>query len=94
MATTTSKKQSTETAKPPVKKLQDGLLNLAVWGRETDNGTFYTVTHERRYKNKNGEWAGTQSLGEDDLLSMAELYRQAYKEIKQLRSSLRHTEAA
>ena len=93
MATNT-KKTSTETAKPPVAKLQDGLLNLAIWERETDKGKFYTVTHERRYRNKDGEWAGTQSLGEDDLLSMAELYRQAYKEIKHFRSSLRHTEAA
>jgi hypothetical protein len=95
MATNTSNKsQRSEQAKPPVKKLQDGLLNIAIWGRETDKGTFYSVTHERRYKNKAGDWAGTQSLGEDDLLGMAELMRQAYKEIKLLRSPVRKADAA
>ena len=95
MTTNTSKKaQRTEPAKPPVAKLQDGLLNLAIWERETDKGNFYSVTIERRYKKKDGEWAGTQSLGEDDLLGMAELMRQAYKEIKHLRGPLRKADAA
>jgi hypothetical protein len=75
--------------KPPVARLCDGLLNLSIWERPTDNGSFFNVTFERRYKNKDEEWASTQSLGEDDLLSMAELMRQAYKEIKHLRSPLR-----
>lgn len=81
-----SKPARAESGKPPVAKLRDGLLNLAIWERETDNGVFYNVTLERRYTNKDGEWASTQSLGEDDLLGMAELMRQAYREIKRLRS--------
>jgi hypothetical protein len=93
MATNT-KQSHREPGKPPVAKLQDGLLNLAIWERETDKGNFYTVTIERRYKNRDGEWASTQSLGEDDLLSMAELMRQAYKEIKHLRSPFRERDAA
>ena len=95
MTNNTSKNsQRSEPAKPPVKKLQDGLLHLAIWERETDKGNFYSVTYERRYKNKDGEWTGTKSLGEDDLLGMAELMRQAYKEIKLLRSPVRKAEAA
>ncbi len=95
MATNTSKKAlSGESAKPPVAKLQDGLLNLAIWGHDTEKGTFYSVTNERRYKNKDGKWASTQSLREDDLLRMAELMRQAHNEIKHLRSSLRQADAA
>lgn len=95
MAYTSSKKSKPAQAnagKPPVAKLRDGLLNLSIWEREVDDARFYNVTIERRYTNKDGEWHGTQSLGEDDLLTMAELMRQAYKEIKHLRSPLRQAD--
>ncbi len=68
------------TTKRPIAQLRDGLLQLAIWQRDTDKGCFYSVTVERRYK-KDGTWAGTQSLGEDDLLKVGELLRQAYQEI-------------
>ena len=93
MATNTSRKaQSGETAKPPVFKLRDGVLNVAAWERVNSDGkAFYNVTFERRY-NKDGKWSSTQSLGEDDLLTMAELLRQAYQEIKNLRSPAREAD--
>ena len=84
-----TKSESTDTARPPVHKLRDGLLNIAVWERvSTEGNCFYSVTFDRRY-NRDGKWASTQSLGEDDLLSTAELLRQAYQEIKNLRSPAR-----
>ena len=89
---TSTKAQSGETAKPPVFKLRDGVLNIAGWERTTKDGkTFYNVTFERRYNN-DGKWSSTQSLGEDDLPTMAELLRQAYQEIKHLRSPLREAD--
>ena len=89
---TATKSESTDTARPPVQNLRDGLLNIAVWERVSSEGNaFYNVTFERRY-NKDGKWASTQSLGEGDLLSMAELLRQAYQEIKKLRSPARDAE--
>jgi hypothetical protein len=89
MAYTTKKSKPQAAGKPPVSKLRDGLLNLSIWERPTDNGSFFNVTFERRYTDKDGDWKGTQSLGEDDLLTMAALLQDAYKEIKRLRSPLR-----
>ncbi len=73
MATNTKKTSSSETAKPPVAKLQDGRIFLSIWERATDKGRFYSITLERRYKNKNEEWASSRSLNEDDLLGASEL---------------------
>ena len=75
-----------EKSNPPVAKLQDGCLNVAIWQRITDKGVFHSITHERRYfDKKKDEWFGTTNLGEDDILPMMELYSQAYREIKRLR---------
>ncbi len=89
---TKSKTNRTTAANPPVAKLRDGLLNLSIWERTTDEGTFHSVTFERRYTKKDGEWASTQSLGDDELLRLAELLRDAFKEIKRLRSSARESQ--
>jgi hypothetical protein len=88
MAYTSEKTPSTKTAPPPVATLHDGLRFVKIWERATDNGSFYNVTIERRYKNKDEEWASTRSLNQDDLLAVAELLTQAYKEIKRLRRPL------
>ena len=43
MTTITSEK-TTETAKPPVAKLKDGLIYLNIWERQNDKGRFYNVS--------------------------------------------------
>jgi hypothetical protein len=88
MATNTSKKtQSTEPAKPPVAKLQIGLLSASIWERTTENGAFHTVTFERRYRDSNGEWHSTHGYAANDLLGLAKLADQAHSRILQLRTS-------
>jgi hypothetical protein len=85
MTTNTSKKtQSTETAKPPVAKLRVGLLNASIWERVTDNGTFHSVSFERRYRDAQGNWQSTHSYGADDLLALAKLADQAHTQIAAL----------
>jgi hypothetical protein len=87
MATKTSPKpQSTETAKPPVAKLRQGLLNASIWERTTENGAFYSVTFERRYRDAKGEWHSTHSYDTSDLLSLAKLADQAHTEIARLQN--------
>ena len=69
MATNTSKQTKTgETAKPPFAKLRLGLLSASIWERTTDNGTFHTVTFERRYRDIKGEWHSTPSFDKNNLL--------------------------
>jgi hypothetical protein len=85
MNNTNSKKTKTsESAKPPVAKLRIGLLTASIWERATDNGTFYSVTFERRYRDAKGEWHGTQSFDKSNLLSLAKLADQADSEIARL----------
>ena len=88
MTTNTSKKtQSTETAKPPVAKLRVGLLNASIWERVTDNGTFHSVSFERRYRDAQGNWQSTHSYGSDDLLALAKLADQAHTQIAALQAN-------
>jgi hypothetical protein len=84
MATNT-KKTSTETAKPPVAKLRLGLINATIWERVTDNGTFHSVTFERRYRDSKGEWHSTHSYEPSDLLLLAKLADQAHSKILELK---------
>ena len=57
-------------SKPPVATIRHGLLYAKIWERQTDNGRFYNVSFERRYKGKDGEWwASAYNFNRDDLLA-------------------------
>ena len=85
MTTNTSRKpDTTESAKPPVAKLRIGLVNATIWERTTGNGTFHSVTFERRYRDAKGEWHSTQSFDAVNLLTLAKLADQAHTEIARL----------
>ena len=95
MANTTSKKTKTgESAKPPVAKLRIGLISASIWERTTDNGTFHSVTFERRYRDAKGEWHSTQSFDKSTLLTLAKLADQADTEIVRLTARTREQAAA
>jgi hypothetical protein len=72
---------STEDEKPkankPVHKFRSGAIEVAIWRHEGEKGTFYNATMSRTYK-KNDQWAQSDSFGQDDLLIVAELSRQAW----------------
>ena len=67
----------------PLKKFSTGVINASVWKnngvRNGENIEFFSVSLERRYKAKSGEWKSTNSLGLNDLpkaqLVLAEAYR-------------------
>jgi hypothetical protein len=66
----------------PAIKFRDGVLQVTVWRNTGERGTYYTVNPTRSYKADDGSWRETDSLGQDDLLAMAELLREAYHWIK------------
>jgi hypothetical protein len=70
--------------KPPVATLRDGLLYAKIWERQTENGAFYSVSFERRYKGKDEQWASAFNFNRDDLLGLAKLADQAHTEIARL----------
>ena len=64
----------------PAHKIRFGVLQVTIWRNiNTDKGTtWYSVVPIRSYKNGDETWKETDSLGQDDLLAMAELHRQAF----------------
>ena len=76
------KQEKTNTT--PEKAFSDGALSIAIWNNTkeatTDEParTFHTITHERRYKNKDDEWKYTAQLRRRDLLPMTRLLQKAY----------------
>ena len=66
----------------PVHKIRDGVLQVTIWKNTGERGSYYTVNPTRSYKASDDAWKETDSLGQDDLLPMAELLREAYAWIK------------
>ena len=78
MTNATSKK-----AQPskPIAKLRLGLVYANIWQRITEEDAFYSVSFERRYRDKDGNWKSTHSFNTDDLLLLAKLADKAHTEI-------------
>jgi hypothetical protein len=86
MTTSMKKTKASKSAKPPVAKLRLGLINASIWERATSNGTFHSVSFERRYRDAKGEWHSAQSFNLVDLLVLAKLADEAHTEIMKLRA--------
>jgi hypothetical protein len=67
----------------PAIKFRDGCLQVVVWrNTSTEGKSYYTANPTRSYRQGDETWKETDSLGQDDLLAMAELLREAYVWIK------------
>ena len=88
MATTSQKnQQSSATANPPVAKIRIGLLTASISSRTTDNGTFYSISFERRYRDAKGEWHTSHSYDASDLLAFSKLADQTHSKILELKTA-------
>jgi hypothetical protein len=75
-------------ANKPVHEIADGALKVAIWAHDGEYGPRYSVTIRRRYKDKStDEWKDAAGLGDDDLLPMRELFRDAYAWIREQKRS-------
>jgi hypothetical protein len=69
----------------PVKKMNIGALNLAVWrndvrfGKDGDARVMYSVTMERRYKDQSGTWQSSGSFRLNDIPKVKLLLEKAYE---------------
>ncbi len=69
----------------PIKKMNIGVINLAIWrndvrfGREGDSRVMYSVTMERRYKDQNGAWQSSGSFRMNDIPKLKLLLEKAYE---------------
>jgi hypothetical protein len=72
---------SSDKQKPnqPAHTVRAGALKLTIWQNTNDKGAvWYSINPSRSYKQDDGSWKETSNLGQDDLLPMAELHREAW----------------
>ena len=64
----------------PIKKFSVGGVQLAVWQNEGKEGNqFYTVSLDRRYKDKDDEWKSSNSYKKNDLPKAILALQKAYE---------------
>ncbi|MDD9953446.1 MAG: hypothetical protein OXR66_03855 [Candidatus Woesearchaeota archaeon] len=67
----------------PVKSFKAGALQIAIWENQSEiNGqpqSYKTVSFDRRYKDKDGNWKSTSQLRLNDLPKAALILNEAYK---------------
>ena len=70
---------NSESKKQPVQEIRMGLIKAVVWANQTkSNGIMHNVTLSRIYRDTNGDWQETQSLGRNDLLLAAKVLDAAH----------------
>ena len=70
---------NSETKNQPVQEIRMGLIKAVVWANQTkSNGIMHNVTLSRIYRDTNGDWQETQSLGRNDLLLAAKVLDAAH----------------
>lgn len=62
----------------PAHKIRFGVLQVTIWRNSGEKGNWYSVVPSRSYKDSDDAWRETESLGFDDLLTMAKLFDQAH----------------
>lgn len=78
---------STNSSNKPVDRVRLGTIQAAIWRNTTDEGyARYGVTLERLYRDTNGDWQSTGSLGRDDLLPAGEVMKLAYHRVHELQT--------
>jgi hypothetical protein len=69
----------------PEKKIRSGAISATIWlnEQETPNGvvTYKTVSFERSYKDKNGQWQTTNRLRSADIPRAVLVLNEAYKHL-------------
>ena len=78
-----TKTQQQEKASPPIAKVRVGLITASIWERQTENGVFFNVSFERRYRDGEGNWKSSHSYDTQDLLALAKAADLAHTKIVQ-----------
>ena len=73
----------------PEYKAHYGRVQAAVWRRDIEGRTSYSVTLTRSYKDKHDQWQRTSNLDEDDLLPATKALDDAYTWIQRQRHPAR-----
>jgi len=77
---------TTNTNNQPVDRVQIGRIEAAIWENHHEKGTSYSVTVNRRYRDKDENWQTTTSFGRDDLLILAKVIDLAHTRVIELQA--------
>lgn len=80
----TERGERTSESQRPVKSFRSGAIGVSIWENETISPegvptSYKTVSFDRRYKDKNGEWKSTNSLRANDLPKAVLILQKAYE---------------
>jgi hypothetical protein len=70
---------------PPVAKIRDGLVTASIWKHQSESGSRYSVSFERRYKDAEDNWKSSGSYAGSEILTLAKLADLAHTRILELR---------
>ena len=76
-------------SRTPDYKVHYGRVRVAVWRREMDGRTGFSVSLTRSYRDKQEQWQRTTSLDEEDLLPAAKALDDSYTWIQRQRRQSR-----
>ena len=82
-----TQQETAGTGNKPVHTVRHRSIKAAIWKNETSNGPMYNVTVVRSYRDDNGDWKDSQSIGYDDLMNVAALMYEAHAYISSLRAN-------
>jgi hypothetical protein len=82
-------RQEPTVSRSPDYKAQYGRVQAAVWKREFEERTTFSVSLTRSYLDKQQQWQRTTNLDEDDLLPAAKALDDAYTWIQKQRQHSR-----
>ncbi len=83
-----SPNQNTKSNNRPEMVIRDGSLKATVWRNEGDKGPYFTTSMAKTYSDERGNPKDTQNFSQSDLLRVAELGRETYGVINQLKRQL------
>ena len=64
----------------PIKKFAVGGIQIAIWENQSKEGNnYYSVSFDRRYKDKNDEWKSTTSMRANDIPKAVLALEKAYE---------------
>ena len=77
----------------PAAEFRFGAIKATVWRNETQNGPMFNSVIVRVYKDKDGNWQESTSMGRDDLLVQAFAARRCFEFVCEQQAAAK-TEAA
>ena len=79
--------------KQPVAKIDLYPVSASIWANKTEKGALYSITLERTYKDDDGKWQYTNSLGQEHALLGAKALDLAHSKIYELRAADRKAQS-